>query len=704
MRLESAREDTISNLKSGKKFGIEASAKAFQVLSSNLYERKIEAIVRELGCNASDSHVQAGKADVPFKVTLPTALNPKFIVQDFGLGLSQEEVEEVYTTYFKSTKTGTNDLIGGLGLGSKTPFSYTDSFMVTAIKDGIKCAFTCNIGQSGEPEVNKLFEVKTSESNGVTVEVSVDESDIRSFIAAAEKVYQWFDVKPETNKELDFRVDETVVEAINDYGFYFKTNRNLGATGRFRRSSYQRMSAAKVIMGQVAYDLNIDDVMANATTEIKEFVEEMHGLESELYFTMPIGEADVNAGREKLSLDDRTIKNIQAKLEEIRLNLKQTALDKVSKFTSVMDADEQLNAIEQKIVFDTPINGRTLRELKTEYIGVSQDKMSKYPLLSDMDEAFYVSKGYGKPRNERRNSQVYADLKNQNVFTVIVNDCELKGGLIGAIKENYALPSSVYVIFDKKTQVTKELKAELEHLFYGRYKIVMASSFWDGSRAAKKTARKTTAEQIRCTLIRRNRTRTGTVDFSNEDKTRYAIIKGSAKDVIYSTRIQGQSTFISSSEILCLLDELDLDGVVVYNASNEKKVKRNFSKVLATEIEKQYNHSDVEAHIMLQKFRGSNFNSTYGIFDDFVVMSDKINEAANAVTKKTVASIFANVQKWKQRDAESVIDGRYEVFRERKKLLMQRSEILNKCLTGYVEGSMITELKQYIKLIERKGV
>lgn len=61
MRLESAREDTISNLNSGKKFGIEASAKAFQVLSSNLYERKIEAIVRELGCNASDSHKQAGK-------------------------------------------------------------------------------------------------------------------------------------------------------------------------------------------------------------------------------------------------------------------------------------------------------------------------------------------------------------------------------------------------------------------------------------------------------------------------------------------------------------------------------------------------------------------------------------------------------------------------------------------------------------------
>ena len=46
------------------KFSIEASAKAFFILSDGLYSNKIKAVVRELSTNAYDSHVEDRKSVV----------------------------------------------------------------------------------------------------------------------------------------------------------------------------------------------------------------------------------------------------------------------------------------------------------------------------------------------------------------------------------------------------------------------------------------------------------------------------------------------------------------------------------------------------------------------------------------------------------------------------------------------------------------
>ena len=121
------------------------SAKAFSILSSGLYANKIRAIIRELSTNAYDSHVAAGCADRPFEVHLPTSLEPWFSVRDYGVGLSHQQVVNIYTTYFESTKTGSNDFVGALGLGSKSPFSYTENFGVTAVQNGHMGVYTALI-------------------------------------------------------------------------------------------------------------------------------------------------------------------------------------------------------------------------------------------------------------------------------------------------------------------------------------------------------------------------------------------------------------------------------------------------------------------------------------------------------------------------------------------------------------------------------
>jgi HSP90 family molecular chaperone len=69
-------------------YKIEATAKAFSILSDGLYSNKIKAVIRELSTNAYDAHVSAGCPDSPFRVQLPTKLEPVFVVRDFGTGLS----------------------------------------------------------------------------------------------------------------------------------------------------------------------------------------------------------------------------------------------------------------------------------------------------------------------------------------------------------------------------------------------------------------------------------------------------------------------------------------------------------------------------------------------------------------------------------------------------------------------------------------
>ena len=148
-------EDAIERGNTGmeKTFKIQANSRAFQILSSNLYANKIKAVIRELSCNALDSHVAAGRVGTPFDVHLPSNMEPYFSVQDYGLGLTHDQIMSIYTTYFESNKTGTNDLIGGLGLGSKSPFSYASSFDVTSTHDGVARSYAMFINEVGHPSV-----------------------------------------------------------------------------------------------------------------------------------------------------------------------------------------------------------------------------------------------------------------------------------------------------------------------------------------------------------------------------------------------------------------------------------------------------------------------------------------------------------------------------------------------------------------------
>jgi hypothetical protein len=177
------------------RFKIKASAKAFKILSG-FYSEPILAIPRELGANAWDSHVKANNTDKMFEVHAPNTLEPWFSVRDFGTGLSPEHVDTIYTTYFESTKTGDNDSDGCMGLGSKTPFNYTDNFNVTSYFNNKKYVYNCFIDEQGSPNIMQVTVEDTSEHNGLEIKIGVKIADIGMWVDKITRAYEPFRHRP----------------------------------------------------------------------------------------------------------------------------------------------------------------------------------------------------------------------------------------------------------------------------------------------------------------------------------------------------------------------------------------------------------------------------------------------------------------------------------------------------------------------------
>ena len=329
-------------------FRINASAKAFEILSSGLYSDKISAIIRELSCNSADSHVMA-KNDNPFDIHLPNQMEPNFSIRDYGVALSDEEVDTIYTTYFESDKTHTNDLTGCLGLGSKSPFSYTDNFTVTSFLNGVKNVFNAFINESGIPTITKLHSESTDEPNGLEVNFAVKGKDHDEFEEKAAKILKWFKVKPNVSGASNFEFQEDDEYLLEGDGY------------KITKSSRQyRDCASYVLMGNVAYPLHLSDLGSNAGAKLDDAEKKLiqHGVE----LFVPLGSCDVSASREKLGYTKLTVTSIKEVLKKVIKDLYQQVNDKITKAKTLWEA---------RCVYHELINN----EITAEIVKVSKDQL-----------------------------------------------------------------------------------------------------------------------------------------------------------------------------------------------------------------------------------------------------------------------------------------------------------------------------------------
>lgn len=195
--LKSKPKNLYSQIAGENQFKMKLSSKAFHIFSNQLYQNKIRAIIRELSCNAMDAHVAAGNSEKPFDIKLPNQLNPYFYIRDYGTGISEEDIFNVFVVVFESTKEDSNDFTGMLGLGSKSPFAYTENFIVTSYQNGVEKTYSCFMDQNKVPTVDKIYEGGTSEENGLKIQFPVSQDDFSNFFSETRYVFEtFFDLKP----------------------------------------------------------------------------------------------------------------------------------------------------------------------------------------------------------------------------------------------------------------------------------------------------------------------------------------------------------------------------------------------------------------------------------------------------------------------------------------------------------------------------
>lgn len=150
------------------------SAKAHRQMSDTLYANALLACVRELISNAADASVAAEKRCEDVVVDLPTATCPQFVVRDRGIGLTFEQLRDVVPTYFKSTKTDSDEQTGAKGLGVKSPFAVANHFVVVSVHKGKRTRALGGVLEDGRYGFDALDVEDTDEPDGTTVTVPVD--------------------------------------------------------------------------------------------------------------------------------------------------------------------------------------------------------------------------------------------------------------------------------------------------------------------------------------------------------------------------------------------------------------------------------------------------------------------------------------------------------------------------------------------------
>jgi hypothetical protein len=284
-------------------FQVAVNAKTFDTLIAKLYSNPIQAVIRELSTNAYEAHQMTNTEHIPFDVHLPTALKPTFIIRDYGPGLSETDIVDIYTILNKSTKDQSNDMGGAFGLGSKSPFSYSGTFNVTSYHNGMKYVYAACRNSDGIPEFNPLSSGPSSEPSGVQISIPVKSHDIHAFTKEAIRVYEFFKTKPNVTGGVSYALGGLTIKAKGkNWALY----------------SHPTMNQSLAVMGNIAYPLETmfgyHDVYAN-----------------NLLFYFEIGEVEPTPSREALSLTDDVKDMIKKRCEEYRLSIEKEISQQLDK-------------------------------------------------------------------------------------------------------------------------------------------------------------------------------------------------------------------------------------------------------------------------------------------------------------------------------------------------------------------------------------
>jgi hypothetical protein len=300
------------------KFGISKGQEAWVMRSmADLYSNRELACIREYSTNAYDSNKEKALAEgtevAPIHVTLPSAMNPYFTVQDYGVGMTERELKEVYTQFGDSTKRDSDEFNGMLGFGCKAAVAYTNSFTVEAVKDGVKSigVVTRREDAMGGYLVTMkivLSNMETNEPNGVKVQIPVHNAS--EFSTKAHDFYRFW--QPGTVLVNGREPEWAVGDKIDDNLYY---NAKQG-------DSY-------VVMGNVPYKITNPNAL---------FPQGMNRISFVAY--VPVGAVEFTPAREALKYSDHTKNSLQKIISDFVAKSVRLAKEEINSATNHAEAYE----------------------------------------------------------------------------------------------------------------------------------------------------------------------------------------------------------------------------------------------------------------------------------------------------------------------------------------------------------------------------
>jgi hypothetical protein len=289
-----------------------------------IYSDKIEAVVREYLCNAIDEHKKFGidkPVDFGLRANTNDPMISDFFVRDYAKGLSEEGVTGIFGQYFKSTKSHSNESIGGFGVGSKAGHCYTDSFNVVSYYGGQKTTYICALGGGNNGvDVGKIYKMDSEPTTETGIEINLQtnhehktfKEKCQRFLctSASPLTLHLWDKSQSNEKEVArHEVDGYIVRVLKNAVDVSATNYSLRC----------RLGEVWLKMGEIGY-VN----MSNYSRSL--YAKEGYNLSVEC----PIGALDIPVSREGIT-DKESNKRVVAKAKKV---LQDYVDSQFSEFTS----------------------------------------------------------------------------------------------------------------------------------------------------------------------------------------------------------------------------------------------------------------------------------------------------------------------------------------------------------------------------------
>lgn len=275
--------------------------KIFLVLTlKGLYSNPIGSVIRELASNCFDANVE-NNISVPYIIEFKEENEEYFLkFKDYGKGMSPDTIEKVYNQVGNSTRRESNNFLGAFGLGSKSPFSYCNDYIVETIYEGKKYIYSLFIQNNIEIKNALLSVENTQEKSGTSVIIHISKDDVSK-------------VNTELEKQLAYFKNHYV-----ESDYYYDNSFKLYEGKTFIYKYPSNFTELHIVLGSVNYPINwkiLDIPPITVPVGVK----------------FNVGELTVTLSREQIDYKPETISIIKKRILEFRNEIQEKYNDQKRK-------------------------------------------------------------------------------------------------------------------------------------------------------------------------------------------------------------------------------------------------------------------------------------------------------------------------------------------------------------------------------------